>query len=100
MRQTCATPGQRDARNAAIDAVVSIWRVSIRPWLFSMVSARPRSGGGDHGAEGGKGPKGLRDIRFQGGLVAFDREEIVASAIDNRLAYLWAPLRIRISGPS
>lgn len=33
-------------------------------------------------------PKGLRDVLFQGGLVAFDREEIVATAIVDGHAYL------------
>src|ERR1700688_232590 len=84
MRQTCATPAQSGARSALSDAVVSIWRVSIRPWLFSIVSARPRSAGADHTAEGGKRPEGLFDIRFQGGLVALDGEEIVPAAVDDR----------------
>jgi hypothetical protein len=40
---------------------------------------RPRRRGG------GKRPKGLFDIRFQGGLVALDGEEIVPAAVDDRL---------------
>ena len=69
-----------------IEAVVSIRRVSIRPWLFSMVSPHLRSGGADHTAEGGKRPEGLFDISFQGGLVGLHGKEIVPATVDDRLA--------------
>jgi hypothetical protein len=51
-----------------------------------MVSAHLRSGGADHTAEGGKRPKGLFDIGFQGGLVTLYGKEIVPAALDDRLA--------------
>src|SRR3954470_21182237 len=51
-----------------------------------MVSARPRSDGDVHGAEGGKRPEGLLDIRFQRWLVALDGEEVVTAAINDRAA--------------
>src|ERR1700722_17292945 len=85
-RQTCATPDQSGFRYSASAEVVSSRRVSIRPWLFSIVSAAWRSVGGDHAAEGGKGPEGLSDIRFQRGLVSFDGEEIVPTSVDDDLA--------------
>ena len=60
-------------------------QVSIRPWLFSIVSTRLGLGGADHTAEGERGRKGLFDIRFQAGLVALDGEEVVPAAVDDRL---------------
>src|SRR6478752_2207193 len=86
MRQTCATPDQSGLRYPASVEVVSRRRVSIRPWPCSIVSAAWRSAGGDQTAEGGKGPEGLRDIRLQCGLVAFDGEEIVPASVDDDLA--------------
>ena len=79
-------PRPAGARYPLSEAVVSIRRVSIRPWTFSMVSARPRSDGGDHAAEGGKRPEGLFDIGFQGGLIAFNGEEIVTATVNDHLA--------------
>src|SRR5271169_5978441 len=81
MRQTCARPTQVGARSAASDAVASRRRVSIRPWLFSMVWAHRTSGGGDHSAEGGSGPEGQGDVGFQCRLIVLHGEEIVATAI-------------------
>ena len=86
IRQTCATPDQSGFRYSASAEVVSRRRVSIRPWLFSIVSAARRSVGGDHVAEGGKGPEGLSDIRFQRGLVSFDGEEVIPAPVDDDLA--------------
>src|SRR4249920_195658 len=86
MRQTCATPDHSGLRYPARVEVVSSRRVSIRPWLFSIVSVTCRSGGGDHTTEGGKRPEGLGDICLQRGLVPFDGEEIVATSINDDLA--------------
>src|SRR3974377_1545706 len=87
MRATWAAPGQ--ARWGTTSALTAMLRVSMRPWLFSMVRAAARSGGGALGAssvrEGGKIAEALGDVSFQRGLVVFHHEHIVALSVRDRL---------------
>src|SRR5215207_8074170 len=55
----------------------------MRPCPFSTVSTRATSGAGAHSAEGGIRPEGQGDIGFQRRLVALDREEVIAAALDD-----------------
>src|SRR5215212_2066372 len=88
-RQTCARPGQDGARCSAIVVVASSRRVSIRLWLFSIVVAARRSGGGDQAAQGGIRPEGQTNVCFQRRLVVLHGEEIVATAVGDGAADLF-----------
>src|SRR4051812_13607188 len=55
----------------------------MRPCPFSTVSTRATSGAGAHSAEGGIRPEGQGDVGFQRRLVALDREEVIAAALDD-----------------
>src|SRR3954453_8935685 len=55
----------------------------MRPCPFSTVSTRATAGAGAHSAEGGIRPEGQGDVGFQRRLVALDREEVIAAALDD-----------------
>src|SRR3954471_6748660 len=55
----------------------------MRPCPFSTVSTRATSGAGAHSAEGGVRPEGTGDVAFERRLVALDREEVIAAALDD-----------------
>ena len=68
-RPMAASPGQAcRSCSQAMSVETRLVRVSMRPCSLSTVSAAVRSGGGDHGAEGGIGPERQGDVGAQRGL--------------------------------
>src|SRR4051812_29786104 len=82
MRQTWRRPGHWLREEARL-SLHSRRRISMRPCPFSTVSTRATSGAGAHSAEGGIRPEGQGDVGFQRRLVALDREEVIAAALDD-----------------
>src|SRR3954468_24462488 len=82
MRQTWRRPGHWLREEARL-SLHSRRRISMRPCPFSTGSTRATSGAGAHAAEGGIRPEGQGDVGFQRRLVALDREEVIAAALDD-----------------
>src|SRR3954452_8198803 len=82
MRQTWRRPGHWLREEARL-SLHSRRRISMRPCPFSTVSTRATSGAGAHSAEGGIRPEGQGDVGFQRRLVALDREQVIAAALDD-----------------
>src|SRR3974377_1198496 len=98
-RAICPRPGQ--SRWGTASALTAIFRISTRPWPLSSVSAVLRSGGSPSkhrlAPKGGKIAERFSDTGFQGGLIVFDGEEIMAVAVADMTADL-ALHKDRIAG--
>src|SRR3954466_11666016 len=81
MRQTWRRPGHWLSSEGRLSLPSRRW-ISMRPCPVSTVSTRATSGAGAHSAEGGIRPEGQGDVGFQRRLVALDRAEVSAAALD------------------
>src|SRR6266446_3947873 len=95
MRQMAVIPGQFWSRREGSWVRTAMRRVSMRPWPFSTVWARFRSGGSRRSvavsataattARGGNVTEGSFELGFQFRLVGLHEQEVVAAALSDRL---------------